>query len=226
MKIYTKTGDDGSTGLFGGDRVSKAHPRIEACGAVDELNAALGLALTADLEQGVRDVLLQVQSALFTIGAELASPPPAAQKLAQRNVGITKEDITGLEQAIDRVEAALPTLKQFILPGGSKSAALLHQARAVCRRAERCVVALHRDQPVDEGILIYLNRLSDLLFTVARDANRRAGIADIPWQPNKPSAGGSPWLYARSLAWESQFYAKRHDPFPVRCWRRRNLNSY
>jgi cob(I)alamin adenosyltransferase len=186
MKIYTKTGDDGSTGLYGGERVSKDHPRIATCGALDELNAALGAVLCMALERDTATILAKVQNDLFTLGAELATPSDHAGKLSARSPGVSDEDIAALEHAIDVKEAVLPPLKQFILPGGSEIAARLHSARAVCRRAERALITLHRDHPVRDAILIYVNRLSDLLFVLARFANQHLGVADVPWRPGEP----------------------------------------
>lgn len=177
MKIYTKTGDDGDTGLFGGPRVRKDAPRIEAYGTVDELNAVLGLARAEGLPADVDGLLARIQNELFDLGAELATPEP--ERLGDLRLG--PADIAGLEAAIDRHEADLAPLKTFILPGGTRAAASLHLARTVCRRAERRVVSLAADEPVSRHLVVYLNRLSDLLFVLARTANRAAGGADIPW---------------------------------------------
>lgn len=181
MKIYTKTGDAGETGLFGGGRVEKAHPRVAAYGDVDEINAALGVARAADPEGWAGELLEQIQRDLFAVGAELAAPEPA--KLAKTLAGhpIGEPDVTRLERAIDAHEAALPALREFILPGGTQKAAALHLARTVCRRAERAVVALRREADVSPFILQYLNRLSDLLFVLARAANQHAGRPDVRW---------------------------------------------
>jgi cob(I)alamin adenosyltransferase len=183
MKIYTKTGDDGTTGLYGGARVTKDHPRIATCGAFDELNAVLGSVLCLPLEQRTAAILGKVQNDLFTLGAELATPRDHASKLSARSAIVSDADITALEQAIDEKDAELTPLKQFILPGGSEAAARLHLARAVCRRAERALIALHREHALREAVLIYVNRLSDLLFVLARFANHHQGIDDVPWQP-------------------------------------------
>lgn len=183
MKIYTKTGDRGDTGLFGGPRVSKDAPRIEAYGTVDELNSVLGLARTL-LESGEVDALIErIQNELFSLGAQLATPNPSAHQTAL--IGPTQ--IAALEGAIDHYEAGLEPLRQFILPGGTPAAAQLHLARTVCRRAERRLVTLvaASAEPIAEELVIYLNRLSDLLFVLARAVNRAAGQADVPWQ--KPS---------------------------------------
>jgi cob(I)alamin adenosyltransferase len=178
MKIYTKTGDTGDTGLFGGPRVRKDAPRIEAYGTVDELNAVLGMARADALTSDVDLLLARVQNELFDLGAELATPDPQAHQMV--TLGATH--ITALEAAIDRHEAGLAPLKQFILPGGSQGAALLHLARTVCRRAERRVITLSASEPVAPTLVVYLNRLSDLLFVLARSVNQSAGRGDVPWQ--------------------------------------------
>ena len=181
MKIYTKTGDAGETGLFGGDRVPKDHPRVAAYGDVDELNATIGLARALEPRE-FEDALLQaIQRDLFSIGAVLATPDPARLIKALGGPGIADPAVAQLEAAIDRHEATLPPLKDFILPGGSRKGAALHMARTVCRRAERSVVGLGRATAVSPVIGRYLNRLSDLLFVLARAANRDAGDGDIPW---------------------------------------------
>jgi cob(I)alamin adenosyltransferase len=181
VKIYTKTGDGGETGLFGGGRVAKDHARVAAYGDVDELNATLGVARAALPEEFAAEELEQIQRDLFAVGAELAAPEPA--KLAKTLAGhpIGESEVSRLERAIDAHEAALPQLREFILPGGSLKAAVLHHARTVCRRAERAVVALRRSAPVSPAILQYLNRLSDLLFVLARAANAQSGHKDVKW---------------------------------------------
>jgi len=181
VKIYTKTGDEGETGLFGGERVPKDSRRVAAYGDLDELNAALGLA-RATAPTDFEDALLQeIQRHLFTIGAELATPDPARLAKALGGPPVGPAEVTALERAIDRLEAELPPLKSFILPGGAPKGAALHLARTVCRRAERAVVGLARDVPVSPAMRQYLNRLSDLLFVLARAANARAGAGDLPW---------------------------------------------
>lgn len=180
MKIYTRTGDSGSTGLFGGPRVSKDDDRIEAYGTVDELNAAIGVARAAGVDETIDDQLAQIQHELFAIGAELAAPDPDRHDL--RCVGPAY--IETLEQWIDSHELTLPPLKNFILPAGTAAATQMHVARAVCRRAERRVVTLSRraEGSVSEEVIVYLNRLSDLLFVLARVVNHRAGVQDMPWR--------------------------------------------
>ena len=180
MKIYTKTGDDGTTGLFGGPRVGKDDMRIEAYGTVDELNSVLGVVRAEELPVDVEQCLTQLQSQLFSVGAELATPEPAAHGTAL----IGPAEIAAIESVIDRFEQRLSPLKQFILPGGTRAAALLHLARTVCRRAERRLVTLTRasSEPVANELVVYLNRLSDLLFVLAREVNRAAGRPDVPWQ--------------------------------------------
>jgi cob(I)alamin adenosyltransferase len=181
MKLYTKTGDDGTTGLFGGLRVPKASARVDAYGTVDETNAAIGVARAFAPELAIDEVLAHVQGDLFALGAELACAPGRQSKLNIRLLG--EEDITRLERAIDDSDAACPPLKNFVLPGGSPTAAALHLARTVCRRAERAVLAV-QEGPVRRELVIYLNRLSDLLFALARRANVSASIPDVPWSPS------------------------------------------
>lgn len=187
MKIYTKTGDSGDTGLFGGGRVGKEDPRVEAYGEVDELNATLGLARAEGL--GAMDGLAQaLQSQLFTVGSILATP--AGSKAAKAIPQMQPSWVTDMEQAIDGFDQELAPLTTFILPGGTKAAAALHVARTVCRRAERKVVPLMRAGKVEPEVVVFLNRLSDLLFTMARVANLRAKVADTPWTASK--APGTP----------------------------------
>jgi len=180
MKIYTKIGDTGETGLFAGGRVRKDDARIEAYGTVDELNAVLGLARSEALPLEVEQTLMRVQSELFSVGAELATPEP--EKHGTALVG--DHHITLLEQAIDRMEGGLAPLKQFILPAGSRGACLLHVARGVCRRAERRVVTLANppDLEISPRIIRYLNRLGDYLFVAARLANAEAKQAETKWE--------------------------------------------
>ena len=177
MKIYTKTGDTGETGLFGGPRVCKDAPRIAAYGDVDELNAAIGLVRSVLPPREIDEPMQQVQNYLFDLGAELATPDPASH--GTNLLGAS--EIKVLEDLIDQTERNLPPLTQFILPGGSPAAAQLHLARCICRRAERSIVALSHTDAVTPTALMFVNRLSDLLFVLARYANQLAGAADIPW---------------------------------------------
>lgn len=178
MKIYTRTGDGGETGLFGGGRVKKYDLRIEAYGTVDELNAALGVVRASPLSQRVDQILEHVQNELFTVGAELATP--AAKE--GRTGKIEETHVERLEEMIDLCESQLAPLKNFILPGGCPAASHLHLARTIARRAERRVVELAESETVSPKIVIYLNRLSDLLFVLARFENDRAGVPDVKWK--------------------------------------------
>jgi cob(I)alamin adenosyltransferase len=181
MKIYTRGGDDGTTGLFGGSRVPKSDPRIDCVGAVDELNAALGLAIAdAGADSALRDKVLCIQNELFVLGGHLATPQGVAPSPTLPS--LNDQMITRLEREIDAADAELPALKQFILPGGSETSSRLHLARAVCRRAERLLVGLAEGQSVSPIILTYVNRLSDWLFVHARLANHRERVPDVPWQ--------------------------------------------
>lgn len=179
MKIYTKTGDRGETSLLGGVRVPKDHVRVSAYGDVDELNAAIGVvrALAGD---ALARLLLAIQRDLFAIGAQLADPSHQVAA-RRRKAAVNGAHVRRLERAIDAREARLPPLRAFVLPGGTPTATLLHQARTVCRRAERALVRLAREADVDPRVLVYLNRLSDLLFVLARFENRRAGEAEDRW---------------------------------------------
>ncbi|MGH7283659.1 MAG: cob(I)yrinic acid a,c-diamide adenosyltransferase [Polyangiaceae bacterium] len=180
MRIYTKTGDDGTTGLFGGGRVKKASLRVEAYGTVDELNSSLGVARGANLDPQIDGLLASIQTDLFTLGAELACVPGKEEKLSMTL--LNAHDAERLEKAIDQAEEDLAPLKNFVLPGGSTQAAHLHHARTVCRRAERAVLAID-DAPARSEVVIYLNRLSDLLFTLARRENHLRNVIDVPWAP-------------------------------------------
>jgi cob(I)alamin adenosyltransferase len=184
-KIYTRRGDDGSTGLFGGPRVRKDDLRVAAYGDADELNSALGMAreeLRDERQKDLAAIVDRLQSELFTLGSELATPDAeAAPKEVPR---ITAEHVARLENEIDRLTAELPPMRNFILPGGSRAGAALHLCRTVCRRAERTTVELSRESRVSAEALAYLNRLSDLLFVMARAANLRAGGIEIPWKPS------------------------------------------
>lgn len=181
MRIYTKTGDDGSTGLFGGTRVSKASERVECYGTVDELNATLGWARAASQPPEIERVLERAQEGCFRLGAFLATAPGKDPGIAR----LTETDVASFEQAIDRLEADLRPLKTFILPGGAETAARLHVARTICRRAERLVVALATRETLNPIFVHWLNRLGDLLFVQARAANAAAGIEDVPWEPRR-----------------------------------------
>jgi cob(I)alamin adenosyltransferase len=179
MKIYTRTGDDGTTGLFGGKRVRKDDPRMECCGQIDELNASIGVAAVG-VEGDLVDRLRKVQNELFVIGSHLATPRAAEVRSLPP---LPVESVGRLEAEIDAAEESLQPLRQFILPGGSETAARLHLARTVCRRAERALISFDaKDGTVETVILHYLNRLSDWLFVQARWVNSEAGVADIPWE--------------------------------------------
>jgi len=177
MKIYTKTGDKGETSLFGGQRVLKNDLRVECYGTVDELNSVLGLAVTEITESEIIKVIQKIQNDLFDLGSELATP--INKKSIPR---ISSGNISYLEKSIDKFEKQLPELKQFILPGGTKGASLLHLARSVCRRGERLVVSLSKNVSISDDIVIYLNRLSDLLFVLARFENFVQNFPDINWE--------------------------------------------
>ena len=181
MKIYTKTGDTGETALLGGGRVPKDHARVSAYGDVDELNSTIGAAMATEPLDFEPVLLEAIQRDLFSIGGRLASPEPKKVAKALVKAVIPDDRIGELEAAIDRADSELLPLRAFVLPGGTPKAAAFHLARTACRRAERSVVSLHHAEPVQPVILIYLNRLSDLLFTFARLANRRAGVADRIW---------------------------------------------
>jgi cob(I)alamin adenosyltransferase len=183
MKIYTRTGDDGSTGLIGGQRVSKSDARIDCYGTVDELNAALGL-VACGVSDELADKVRRVQAELFVIGSHLAlnredaATPGSVSLPALEDVMVDR-----LEMEIDAAQSELPQLRTFILPGGTETAARLHLSRTICRRAERLLVSFAHDRPVPSLMLVYLNRLSDWLFVQARAANHHAGVEDVPWNP-------------------------------------------
>ena len=179
MKLYTRTGDDGTTGLFGDRRVGKDTLRVEVCGTVDALNCAIGLALCVCGHAEIADVLHAVQERLFEVGADLASPPDEGSDPSSTRIGAGH--VQAAEKQIDRLCEPLQPMKHFILPGGGEPAARLHFTRAVCRRAERLCVSLSRSETVNRHIPVYLNRLSDLLFAAARRANQLDGIEDVPW---------------------------------------------
>ena len=179
MKIYTKTGDDGTTALFGGRRVPKNDMRIETYGTVDELNSVLGLALSVEMPVQMRPDIERISALLLTVGADLASPllPPPRYAIPR----VADSDVLVLERLIDTYEEDLEPLKNFILPGGTPAAAYLHLARTVCRRAERCAVALAEAEDIGPVVAKFLNRLSDFLFVAARRANHLAGRGDVQW---------------------------------------------
>jgi cob(I)alamin adenosyltransferase len=181
VRIYTKSGDAGQTSFLGGRRVSKDDTRVAAYGDIDELNSSIGIAVATDPVELEHELLIGVQKDLFCLGARLASPDP--EKLTKLLAKTTLQDarLTELESAIDRIDEELPDLSSFILPGGTAKSARLHYARSVCRRAERSVVALAKHEAVPAIALAYLNRLSDLLFVVARVTNHRSNVPDIKW---------------------------------------------
>jgi cob(I)alamin adenosyltransferase len=189
MKIYTKTGDTGTTALFGGTRVPKHHIRIESYGTVDELNSHIGLIRDQEINQQYKNVLIEVQDRLFTAGAILATPPEkeilkSGQPRLQ-NLGITEKDINFLESEIDKMDDSLPAMTHFVLPGGHTIVSYCHIARCVCRRAERLVVHLHDIEPTDELVIKYLNRLSDYLFVLARKLSYDLNADEVQWVPRK-----------------------------------------
>ncbi len=181
FKIYTKTGDLGETGLFGGRRLSKSHLRIEAYGTVDELNSHLGLVRDQQSDEEIRKELHHIQSLLFSVGSILASDPEKKLPLP----AVEESDVTALEEAMDRMDLELPELKNFILPGGHPGVSSCHIARCVCRRAERLSVALHEEEPINPEVLTYLNRLSDYLFVLARKLSKLLSVEEIKWIPER-----------------------------------------
>lgn len=181
MKIYTRTGDTGETALFGGGRVPKNDPRVAAYGEVDELNSVIGVVLATEPREFEAGLLESIQRDLFAIGGQLASPHPGKVAKALAKAVIPEGRVESFEAAMDRADRELPPLEAFVLPGGTLKSAQLHAARTVCRRAERAVVGLSQSQQVPPDIVVYLNRLSDLLFTLARLANTRAGLPDRTW---------------------------------------------
>lgn len=181
MKIYTKTGDAGSTGLFGGGRVEKDHPRVATYGDVDELNSTIGVVRATPPADFFDDLLLSIQRDLFAIGGHLATPDPDKVRAALAKAELSADRVALFERVMDEAEQELPPLRAFVMPAGTPKAAALHVARTVCRRAERGVVHLARETGVHELFVVYLNRLSDLLFTLARLANHRGGAGDVTW---------------------------------------------
>ncbi|MEX2215237.1 MAG: cob(I)yrinic acid a,c-diamide adenosyltransferase [Phycisphaeraceae bacterium] len=183
MKLYTRIGDDGTTRLFGNQIIEKDAPRVEAYGCVDELNSALGLAAAASTFEPVTTVLTRLQNRLFDVGADLATPRKTDEADSPASIDrINSNDATELEQMIDAICEPLAPMRNFILPGGSELAARLHLARTICRRAERACVTLSRTEPGLKDVVIFLNRVSDLLFALARRANQLAGVEDVPWR--------------------------------------------
>lgn len=187
MKIYTRTGDAGQTGLFGGPRVHKDDIRVTAYGELDEANACVGLALAHCRDPELTAILTPIQNELLDVGAVVATPPEGQDTLHKRmTLPLDEARVAQLEAVMDRLDAQLAPLKTFILPGGTPLAAALHLCRTTIRRAERALVALHRQQPVAPLLLTYVNRLSDLFFMLARVANARAGVPEPTWTPRRP----------------------------------------
>ena len=189
MKVYTKTGDTGTTALFGGTRVPKHHIRIESYGTVDELNSHIGLIRDQEMNQLYKNVLIEIQDRLFTVGAILATPPEketlkSGEKRLQK-LGIIESDIEFLEKEIDTMEESLPQMTHFVLPGGHTTVSYCHIARCVCRRAERLAVHLNDIEPTDELVIKYLNRLSDYLFVLARKLSYDLQADEVQWIPRK-----------------------------------------
>jgi cob(I)alamin adenosyltransferase len=189
MKIYTKTGDKGTTALFGGTRVPKDHMRIESYGTVDELNSYIGLIRDQEINLNYKKILIEIQDRLFTVGAILATPPEKEIKkngeLRLKNLGIIDSDIELLENEIDIMEQELPPMTHFVLPGGHTTVSYCHIARCVCRRAERLTVHLSHNEPVPEIVIMYLNRLSDYLFVLARKLSYDLNADEVKWIPRK-----------------------------------------
>lgn len=195
-RLYTRSGDDGTTGLFGGGRVAKDHPRVEAYGTIDELNAAIGLAAaevgrlreaasgkSTNLYELMLHIFADLQSRLFDIGADLATPEGAKQEA--KILRISEQQVAEVEKWIDEIDAGNAPMKSFVMPGGTELAARLHVARTICRRAERDMIHLRHSEPVSSGAIVYINRVSDLLFAMARRVNKEAGVNDVPWVPAK-----------------------------------------
>ena len=180
MKIYTKTGDKGTTSLIGGTRLSKAHVRIDAYGTVDELNSYIGMLRDQPVNEGRKDLLKEIQDRLFTIGSHLASEPDQKKKILP---DLYDEDVALLEREMDLIDSKVPPLRAFILPGGHQSVSFGHIARTVCRRAERAVIHLQQGEEVEPIVIRYLNRLSDALFVMARYENHESGVAEPLWEP-------------------------------------------
>jgi cob(I)alamin adenosyltransferase len=189
MRIYTRTGDEGETGLFGGPRVAKTDPRVEAYGTVDELNSHLGWAIARVEDLPIAEDLRRIQEDLFVVGADLATPPGATEAAERRITRTDARMVERLEATIDRLDAEVPELDRFILPGGDEGAAILQVARTVSRRAERRVVGLAASEEVTPEVLRYVNRLSDLLFVAARWVNAKRGVEEPTWTPGAPPEG-------------------------------------
>ena len=189
MKIYTKTGDKGTTALFGGTRVPKYHIRIDSYGTVDELNSHIGLIRDQEIDVRSKEILIHIQDRLFTLGSMLATDPEKAMlKSGKERLNIPKineENIERLETEIDRMNDDLPPMTHFVLPGGHTTVSYCHIARCVCRRAERLATLLHHEEPIDERVLIYLNRLSDYLFVLARKSTHDLQAEEVKWIPEK-----------------------------------------
>lgn len=184
MRIYTRTGDQGETGLFGGQRVPKNHPRVCAYGEVDELDAQLGVCAALCEDSELKSVLERLQGDLFVVGADLASPQEEGKQVGKKSIPRVTEGMgAALETLIDQHEEGVAPLRNFILPGGTLLAAQLHLARCVCRRAERAVITASGREAINPDVVVYLNRLSDLLFTLARFVNHQAGVQETPWHP-------------------------------------------
>ena len=177
MKIYTKTGDDGKTSLFDNSRVWKSNERIISYGAIDELNSALGIAVSMDLDHQIKEIIFRIQNDLFVVGSDLANPD-----MSKTDIRVSETMIEFLEEKIDTAESELPDLTSFILPGGTLFASILHLSRTIARRAETHVVALSQDEEISKNAVVYLNRLSDLLFVLARSVNKRKNVSDIIWK--------------------------------------------
>lgn len=181
VKIYTKTGDNGETSLFGGNRLRKDSPRVEAYGTVDELNASFGTAASFIKDKKIRSIIENIQNDLFEIGAELADPQKIG-KNTNKLFKLNKAKVLELEKIIDQLDSRLPTLKSFIIPGGTTSSSLIQVSRSITRRAERRIISLSRKEKINPDLLVYMNRLSDLLFVIARQLNKKANVKDIIWK--------------------------------------------
>lgn len=181
-RIYTRTGDQGLTSLYGGQRVPKFKTRVAVFGSLDELNASLGVAQAEITDEGLTKILTSIQNTLFNIGAEAAEGGTKAKRMIDDSLRVDEQKAAELERWIDQCDGELPQLTTFILPGGSRPGALLHQSRTICRRADRRLAALAEEEPINPHSLVYINRLSDLLFVLARTVNHRAGVLETPWQ--------------------------------------------